>query len=122
MTLLEEPTETVESPALKWVPVCPVSRLLTNRGISALIDGCPVALFRLDDDSLHAISGSDPFSGATVMSRGLVGSIGGRPVVVSPMFKQRFDIESGVCLEDPSVSVAVFAVRLVDGVIEVCLT
>jgi nitrite reductase (NADH) small subunit len=121
MTMLDDPTEAAERSVGTWHQVCPASRLNPDRGVSALIDGRAVAVFRLAGGALHAVSGTDPFSGATIMSRGLVGSIGGRPVVVSPMFKQRFDLESGVCLDDPSVSLAVFAVRLADDTVEVSI-
>jgi nitrite reductase (NADH) small subunit len=119
MTMVEVSTAEVSV----WRSVCAVSRLTVGRGISVLVDDVPVAVFLLADGSLHALSGTDPFSGATIMSRGLVGSIHGRAVVVSPMYKQRFDIETGVCLEDPAVVLHVFSARVAsNGVIEVSVT
>ena len=38
------------------------------------------------------------------------------------MYKQRFDLESGACLEDPSIGLDVFAVRVADGIVEVLLS
>jgi nitrite reductase (NADH) small subunit len=118
MTMLEDTTDTGDAVAL-WHTVCAASRLTVDRGVSALVDGTPVAVFRLANGSLHAVSGTDPFSGATIMSRGIVGSIGGAAVVVSPMFKQRFDLSSGVCLEDAAVRLSVFEVRERAGAIQV---
>ena len=59
------------------------------------------------------------FSGAFVMSRGLVGSKGETPKVASPVYKQTFDLRTGECLDDPSVALRTFAVRVVDGRVEV---
>jgi nitrite reductase (NADH) small subunit len=53
-----------------------------------------------------------------VLSRGIVGDKDGVPKIASPIYKQSFDLRSGVCLDDPSVSIAVFAVRVRDGRIE----
>ena len=48
----------------------------------------------------------DPFSGAAVMSRGIVGDRGGRATVQSPIKKQAFALDDGVCLDDPDVVAA----------------
>jgi nitrite reductase (NADH) small subunit len=81
-----------------------------------------VALFRLFDGSVHAVGHRDPFSGAHVMARGIVGTRGDVPTVASPMYKQVFDLRTGVCLdvpEDPAVRLLVHAVRVRDGRVEV---
>ncbi|MGH3927706.1 MAG: nitrite reductase small subunit NirD, partial [Pseudonocardiaceae bacterium] len=74
-----------------------------------------VAIFRLEDDQLFALSNYDPFSKAFVLSRGIVGSKGDRLKVASPIYKQSFDLRTGVCLEDPSVAVPVFDIQSIDG-------
>jgi nitrite reductase (NADH) small subunit len=107
---------------MSWRPVCPLSRLPVERGVAALLDGEQVALFRLADGSLHALSNLDPFSGAMVLSRGVVGSRGDRAVVCSPMYKQAFDLATGQCLDDTVVSVPTHPVRVgADGIVEVQL-
>jgi nitrite reductase (NADH) small subunit len=70
---------------------------------------------------LHALDNRDPFSGAFVLSRGIVGTRGDVPTVASPIFKQAFDLRTGRCLSDPDVSVPTHLVRCVDGVVEVRL-
>lgn len=107
------------SPTRRWRAVCRLDDLLVERGACVLVDGRQVALFRLADGAVRAVSNDDPFSGASVMSRGLVGCHNGRHKVASPMYKQSFDLETGVCLDDPSVSLVVYEVRTVDGVVEV---
>ncbi len=97
------------------VAVCPIDRLTPNRGVAALIAGRAIAIFRLDDDRLFALDNVDPFCGASVMSRGIVGDLDGTCTVASPMYKQRFCLATGRCLDDPSVSIGVHDIGCVDG-------
>ncbi len=95
-----------------WFTVCDLSALLPGRGVAALLpDGRQVALFRDRSGKLYAIDNRDPFGGAAVLSRGLTGTHQGRPFVASPLLKQRFDLETGVCLDDDVVRVATYEVR-----------
>lgn len=105
-----------------WVPVCRLEDLVPERGVAALVGGEQVALVRTADDVVHAVDQQDPFSGAYVMSRGLVGTRGTTPTLASPMHKQVFDLRTGECLEamgaEP-VALRAWPVRVVDGVVEV---
>lgn len=99
-----------------WTDVCPVAALQPGRGAAALLPGgVQVAIFLLDDGSMHAVGQRDPYSGANVMSRGLVGSRGDRDIVVSPMLKQTFDLHTGEALDDPGTRLPVHPVAVVDG-------
>lgn len=101
-----------------WTRVCALSDLIPDRGVAALLEHDEqVAIFLTEDGTVHALSNVDPFSGAAVLSRGLVGDLGGVPVVASPMHKQHFDLRTGVCVDDAAVSVAVYPVRVDDGAI-----
>ena len=101
-----------------WVAVCPVSVLQPNRGVAALLpDGTQVAVFRTNQNEVFALSNMDPFSGAAVLSRGIVGDRKGVPVAVSPVYKQAFDLRTGICVDDPAVSVATYPVRLENGTV-----
>ncbi|MGQ0777671.1 MAG: nitrite reductase small subunit NirD [Pseudonocardiales bacterium] len=104
---------------VQWTTVCSYDDLIPERGVAALVDGRPVAVFRTHDGALHALSNIDPFSGASVLSRGIVGDRGGRATVASPIYKQAFELATGVCLDDPAVSVPTYAVRMVDGVVQI---
>lgn len=97
-----------------WIAVCRLADIVPNTGVCALVNGRQVAVFRLDDDSVYAISNHDPFSRANVLSRGIVGDLKGEVVVASPVYKQHFSLASGQCLEDPEVRVSVYPARL-DG-------
>ena len=113
----------VESGVRTWTPICHYDRLQPERGVAALVEGEQVAVFRTFDGDLHAVSNRDPFTGAFVLSRGIVGTRGPAPTVASPLHKQIFDLRTGECLSEPgSARIAVYEVRNVDGVVEVLLT
>lgn len=78
--------------------VCQLADLSPERGAAALLGDDQVALFRIGDEVL-AVQQQDPFSGAFVMSRGIVGTKGDRVTVASPLHKQVFDLRTGECLE-----------------------
>jgi nitrite reductase (NADH) small subunit len=114
MTLAPETTDLKVQLLLDgdWFTVCDLSALLPGRGVAALLpDGRQVALFRDRAGKLYAIDNRDPFGGAAVLSRGLTGSLQGRPFVASPLLKQRFDLETGQCLDDEAVRVTTYEVR-----------
>jgi nitrite reductase (NADH) small subunit len=71
------------------------------------------------DDEVLAVDNVDPCSGAAVLSRGIVGSAGDVLTVASPIYKQRFDLRTGLCLDDPHTAVATFLARVVDGTVQV---
>jgi nitrite reductase (NADH) small subunit len=103
-----------------WTDVCPADLLTPNRGVAALIGDVQVAIFRIaPGDELLAIDNIDPFSGAAVLSRGIVGSVGDLVTVASPVFKQRFDLRSGTCLDDPEVQLTTYTARINDGRVEI---
>lgn len=95
----------------EWVAVCKLTDIVPDTGVCALVNGRQVAVFRLSDDSVHAIDNLDPFSKANVLSRGIVGDLKGELVVASPIYKQHFSLLTGQCLEDADVRVGVHAAR-----------
>lgn len=93
--------------------VCRLDDIVPDTGVAALVGGEQVAVFRVDQE-IYAIGNRDPYSGANVLSRGIVGDLNGELVVASPVYKQHFSLLTGRCIEDPSVSVPVYQ-ALVDG-------
>lgn len=92
-----------------WFAVCERDRLIPGRGVAALLpDGRQAAVFTDRAGRAYAIDNRDPFTGAYVMSRGLLGSAHGRAFVASPLLKQRFDLETGKCLDDEEVSIQAY--------------
>ena len=104
-----------------WTTACAYDHLMPNRGVGVLLpDGAQAALFLLDDGNLHAVGNIDPFSGAAVISRGIVGDRGGRPTVQSPIKKQAFGLDDGVCLDDADVALPVYPTRVTaDGTVQI---
>ncbi|MDX1410081.1 MAG: nitrite reductase small subunit NirD [Saprospiraceae bacterium] len=109
------------SVAEEWKKVCSVSDVLPGTGVGVRLPGGQAALFRTRDGQFHALDNMDPFSNANVLSRGITGSLGGKKVVASPIYKQHFDLETGQCLEDETVSLTVYPVRVEGDVIEVAV-
>jgi nitrite reductase (NADH) small subunit len=102
-----------------WFPVCSFDHLVPERGVAAYVAGRQIAIFRMHDDELFAVGNCDPFTNAYVLSRGIVGSRGEMPTVASPLLKHAFDLRTGESLDDSSKKLPVYAVRVVDGTIEV---
>jgi nitrite reductase (NADH) small subunit len=102
--------------------VCRLKDLPRERGAAAIVDGVQVALFRTHDDRVYAVQQLDPYSGAHVISRGIVGTRGDVPTVASPMYRQIFDLRTGVCLDpvgnEPR-SLRTFAVDVTQGIVTV---
>jgi len=140
------PREVVRPPvylAGGWQEVCRLDDLVPERGAAALLarptapgsetSTVQVALVRLLDDTVLAVSNLDPYSGAHVMSRGLVGSrlVDGTtvPTLTSPLHKQVFSLLTGACLDTAGKSpvagedgdLGSFPVRVTDGVVHVTL-
>ena len=105
-----------------WTAACSYDRLIPCRGVGVLLPGGEqAALFRLDDGAVHAVGNIDPFAGAAVISRGIVGDRGGRATVQSPIKKQAFALDDGTCLDNPDVSIPVYETRIsADDIVEIC--
>ena len=105
-----------------WIDVCALEAIAPGCGVAALIGEQQIALVRLDEgERVFALSNYDPFSEAFVIARGIVGDRGGRPKIASPIYKQSFDLETGVCFDDPEVTLATYAVRVHGGRVAIAL-
>jgi nitrite reductase (NADH) small subunit len=122
--------ESVESPSPEaegalvdselWVTVCTLEDIVPDTGVCALVAGQQIALVRVGDgDLVFALGNFDPFSKAFVLARGIVGDRAGVPKIASPIYKESFDLRTGVCLDDPKVAVPVWPVRVRDGQVQV---
>jgi NAD(P)H-dependent nitrite reductase small subunit len=104
---------------LKRHKACRLQDIVPNCGVCTLVEGEQVAIFRigsgLSDDRVFALGNRDPFSGANVLSRGIVGDLKGELVVASPVYKQHFSLVTGRCIEDETVCVPVYRVLVEDA-------
>lgn len=106
---------------MKQYHICHLNDIIPETGVCALIDGKQIAIFRTKKDDLFALDNYDPFSQANVLSRGL---IGGTTIVneagtdeevlyvASPIYKQRFNLATGQCLDDSNVTLGAYKVAL----------
>jgi len=105
-----------------WVDVCSLDAIAPNTGVCALVAGAQVAIFRVGNgDEVYALS-YEPFSKAFVLSRGLVGDRNGTLKVASPIYKQNFSLITGQCLDDETVKISTFAVRVAGDRVQVAIT
>ena len=101
---------------IRWHHACRIDDITPRCGVAVLFGDRQVALIRPDEgEQVQALGNHDPFSRANVISRGIVGDAAGVAVIASPMYKQRFRLSDGVCLEDPTVTLPVYPVRVEHG-------
>lgn len=104
-----------------YTVVCRLDDIEVEGGVAALVRGEVIAIVRTHDGNVHAISNYDPFSHASVLARGLVGTrsteAGEVPYLASPMHKQGFDLRTGQCLDDAAVRIPTYDIRVSGGVV-----
>ena len=106
----------------RWVDICSISEIIPNTGVCALVEAQQVAIFRVGSEAnVFAISNYDPFSKACVLARGIVGDRNGITKVASPIYKQNFNLATGQCLDDETVSVPTYKVRVVEDRVQVAV-
>jgi nitrite reductase (NADH) large subunit len=76
-----------------------------------------IALFHLPHhpQQVFALSNHEPDSDANVLARGLVGDVKGEPVVISPLYKQRFRLRDGQSLDQAPVVLRSWHVKVEEG-------
>ena len=109
---------------MQWLSLCNVDDLQPDSGVCAVLDGRQIAIFWMpeSDAKLYAVGNYDPFGKANVLSRGIIGDIGGQPVVASPLYKQHYNLQTGACLEDETVKIPVYPIRIENGSVQVNLS
>ena len=60
--------------------MCRLDDLEVERGVTALVHGQALAIFRAQDDEVYALGNHDPFAKPSMIARGIVGVRGGRAV------------------------------------------
>ncbi len=92
--LLTETLPEGELPSRPWQAVCDLDAIPAQAGIGARLGERQIALFRFGE-RVYALDNREPGSAANVLSRGLLGDVGGEPVVISPLYKQRIRLRDG---------------------------
>jgi nitrite reductase (NADH) small subunit len=104
----------------QWFDICSLEDIQPYTGVCALVNGEQIAIFRVGlTEEVYALSNFDPFSKAYVLSRGLVGDRKGIIKVASPIYKQNFNLKTGECLDDETVKIPTYSVRVDEGRVKV---
>ncbi len=105
---------------MSFEKICQISDIIPGTGVCALVNGEQVAVFRpTDTEEVFAISNTDPFYQSNVLSRGLICEHKGELWVASPLKKQRFNLATGLCMEDENFSVKSYQARVTKGEVEI---
>ncbi|MBT0586031.1 nitrite reductase small subunit NirD [Alteromonas oceanisediminis] len=123
MTLCELTRDDDSTVSTQWFEVCGVDDLVLNSGVCAMVNGCQVALFcvaasaELNTQSvqLFAVGNDDPIGKAAVLYRGIVGSVDDHFVVASPLYKQRYHLSTGDCLDNPDIAIPTYPAKIENG-------
>ena len=109
----------ITSEELEWYDACAIDEVSPGTGLAVLIGGEQIAIVRTRGGFLAALSNFDPFSKAFVIARGTVDERAGKAHIASPIYRQSFCLETGECLDDDSIQLAVFPIRVSGGRIQV---
>jgi nitrite reductase (NADH) small subunit len=104
---------------MPWTTACALDELEPLWGETVLLDGRQIALIKVSDDELYAVSNRDPHTGAYVMARGIVGSRGDALTLASPLHKEVYDLRTGAGLSHPQFKIETYPSRVVGRMIEV---
>ncbi|ANP78164.1 nitrite reductase small subunit NirD [Vibrio sp. 10N.222.51.C8] len=105
---------------MAFTKVCKIEDIIPGTGVCALVSGEQVAIFRpTEAEEVFAISNTDPYFQSNVLSRGLIVEHKEELWVASPLKKQRFNLATGVCMEDENFNVKAYKARVAKGAVEI---
>ncbi|MPY21719.1 nitrite reductase small subunit NirD [Shewanella psychropiezotolerans] len=100
---------------MNWVNICEKKELPDFGGVAAWFEDRAIAIFNLGERGLFALDNTDPATGVSLLSRGLICDLEGDIFVASPLHKQHYSLRDGSCIEDESLSVEVYQIKCEDG-------
>ncbi len=107
---------------MSFEKICQISNIIPGTGVCALVNSEQVAVFRpTDAEEVFAISNTAPFYQSNVLSRSLICQHKGELWVASPLKKQRFNLATGVCMEDERFSVKSYQARVTKSEVEIAV-
>eukprot|EP00656_Telonema_subtile_P008511 TRINITY_DN1396_c0_g1_i17.p1 TRINITY_DN1396_c0_g1~~TRINITY_DN1396_c0_g1_i17.p1 ORF type:complete len:107 (+),score=0.25 TRINITY_DN1396_c0_g1_i17:214-534(+) len=85
------------NPNADWLKLCNKSDLVPNTGVAALYQDQQIAIFYIPgyEDEVFAIGNQDPFSGANILARGLIGDIKGCLLYTSDAADEEDSVDLG---------------------------
>jgi len=108
----------------RWIDICQLQDIPRNTGVCAELQGKQVAVFHIlprgsdAQSQVKAVSNFDPFSKANVLSRGLITELEQRYSIASPLLKQQFCLDTGICEQDENISINTFESRIHKGFVQ----
>lgn len=103
------------APAKPWQAICAIGDIPEQAGIGARMGELQIALFRFGE-AIYALDNHEPGSGANVLSRGILGDVGGEPVVITPLYKHRIRLRDGRS-QDGELAVRAWPVKVEQGTV-----
>ena len=104
-----------------WVDLGPVDDFPIQTGTPVLYGGVQLAVFRYAENEWYSTQNMSPKRRAFVLAEGLLGSADGVPKIACPLHKNQYALTTGECLDDPSLQIMTFDVRVIDGRVEAFL-
>ncbi|MCJ2377099.1 nitrite reductase small subunit NirD [Vibrio sp. ZSDZ34] len=104
----------------EWKTVCHIKDLVPQTGVCAKVGAQQVAIFYCSrTSSIYATSNYDPVGQANVISRGIMGSTQGEPIVASPLYKEAYSLRTGICLDNDKLKLDTFPIRIEKSLVQV---
>ena len=108
----------------EWVDVGSVADLERDGRLVARVDGREMGVVAEPDGTLHGVRNRCPHHGGPLCLGRISERVGGEPglyaldgrrVLRCPWHGWEFDLETGACLDDPSLRAAVYPARRAEG-------
>ena len=98
-----------------WTNIGLISNYPLNLGSCVKVGGKQIAIFNLPtEQQWYAVQNFNPQNKRMVLSRGLTGDADGVPIVICPLHKYRYSLDTGECLTESTYTLKTFPIR-VDG-------
>jgi nitrite reductase (NADH) small subunit len=106
-----------------WFKAARVDDFPENGGACVKYKDLQIAVFNFSRrNEWYACQNLCPHKMQMILSRGMVGSVGGEPKVACPFHKKTFSLKTGECLNSDECSISVFPVRVENGFVHIGFT
>lgn len=102
-----------------WTDVCDARELIKGSGVAVRMGEAAVAVFLDPGGELHALAHEDPASSAEVIAWGILGELDGEWYVSSPLYKQKYRLRDGACIEGDAPDLEHWPARISEGRVEI---
>ncbi len=111
-----QPHKATPGAETKWVCFGDADTVPVEGGATVKYGRHQIAVFNFSKtENWYACQNLCPHKREMVLSRGLLGDVGGIPKIVCPMHKKSFSLENGEGLSDPTYSIQTFPIEIREG-------